>query len=231
MHYQSILIITYGRSGSTLLQGLLNSIEGCLIRGENHLFPFGLFHTFCRIREAKKTPGLDVTHPWYGSHLLSEEIFLKYTRAMVKELLFADVANPESITCYGFKEIRYQQVRDYFTQYLDFMRMIFPNVAFIFNKRNLDDVVKSDWWQERPSEEVRAELLQQENLFDHYHRTHSNTYYISYEEVLAKGKALEGLFAFLGAPYNEQVVNRVLNTPHSLRPNQESVRAMSKITD
>lgn len=33
--FGSVLIITYGRSGSTLLQGILNSIPGYLIRGEN----------------------------------------------------------------------------------------------------------------------------------------------------------------------------------------------------
>lgn len=36
--FGSILVITYGRSGSTLLQGILNSIDGILIRGENHNF-------------------------------------------------------------------------------------------------------------------------------------------------------------------------------------------------
>ena len=40
-----IFIVTYGRSGSTLLQGILNSIPGYLVRGENrqalrHLYAF-----------------------------------------------------------------------------------------------------------------------------------------------------------------------------------------------
>jgi hypothetical protein len=30
-----VFIVTYGRSGSTLLQGVLNSIPGYLVRGEN----------------------------------------------------------------------------------------------------------------------------------------------------------------------------------------------------
>ena len=40
-----VFVMTYGRSGSTLLMGLLNSIPGYLIRGENrhamrHLYDF-----------------------------------------------------------------------------------------------------------------------------------------------------------------------------------------------
>ena len=46
MNYQHVLIITYGRSGSTLLQGLLNSIDGCIVRGENYDACKGLFRTY-----------------------------------------------------------------------------------------------------------------------------------------------------------------------------------------
>ncbi len=38
-----LFIVTYGRSGSTLLQGILNSIPGYLIRGENRA---ALFHLY-----------------------------------------------------------------------------------------------------------------------------------------------------------------------------------------
>jgi hypothetical protein len=33
--FPNIFVVTYGRSGSTLLQGVLNGIPGFLIRGEN----------------------------------------------------------------------------------------------------------------------------------------------------------------------------------------------------
>ena len=40
-----VFVMTYGRSGSTLLMGILNSIPGWLLRGENrhamrHLYDF-----------------------------------------------------------------------------------------------------------------------------------------------------------------------------------------------
>lgn len=36
MKFNHILIITYGRSGSTLLMSLLNTVDGVLIAGENY---------------------------------------------------------------------------------------------------------------------------------------------------------------------------------------------------
>jgi hypothetical protein len=36
--YGSILIVTYGRSSSTLLQGVLNTIDGVRVTGENFEF-------------------------------------------------------------------------------------------------------------------------------------------------------------------------------------------------
>ncbi len=39
---RSVIVITYGRTGSTLLVGLLNSAEKTLIRGENGNFFFNL---------------------------------------------------------------------------------------------------------------------------------------------------------------------------------------------
>ena len=50
MKFDSVLIVTYGRSGSTLLQGILNSIEGCLIRGENDNFCFALYQAHQSIK-------------------------------------------------------------------------------------------------------------------------------------------------------------------------------------
>jgi hypothetical protein len=43
-----LFIVTYGRSGSTLLQGILNSTPGVLIRGENRGISYKL-HEFHRI--------------------------------------------------------------------------------------------------------------------------------------------------------------------------------------
>lgn len=45
-----LFVVTYGRSGSTLVQGLLNSIPGYLIRGENRGVLYRLYQYHSRSR-------------------------------------------------------------------------------------------------------------------------------------------------------------------------------------
>lgn len=73
-----LFVITFGRSGSTLLQGILNSIPGYCIRGENNSTLFQLFNASCMHAEAhwdhgrKKT---DTAHAWFGADLLDPKHF------------------------------------------------------------------------------------------------------------------------------------------------------------
>ena len=46
LKFDYIFIISYGRSGSTLLQGVLNSIDGVLIRGEKVMLDADLAHLY-----------------------------------------------------------------------------------------------------------------------------------------------------------------------------------------
>ena len=66
-----VFVVTYGRSGSTLLMGLLNSIPGFLIRGENwdalhHLFRF---HQTLEDGSRRWEPARlrQRTHPFFGA--------------------------------------------------------------------------------------------------------------------------------------------------------------------
>src|SRR3954464_1127587 len=41
-----VFVVTYGRSGSTLVQGLLNALPGTLVRGENNFYILPLFQAW-----------------------------------------------------------------------------------------------------------------------------------------------------------------------------------------
>ncbi len=63
-----LFVVTYGRSGSTLVGGLLNAIPGYLIRGENddalrHLWQY---HRTLVAAKEKRTGTRSRTHPFYG---------------------------------------------------------------------------------------------------------------------------------------------------------------------
>ena len=72
-----VFVMTYGRSGSTLLMGILNSIPGWLLRGENrhamrHLYEF---HRSGLAERARVDPARasEPTHPWFGIESFPEE--------------------------------------------------------------------------------------------------------------------------------------------------------------
>ena len=228
MKFESILIVTYARSGSTLLQGILNSIDGVLIRGENKNFIQGLYEAYDRLKYTRhfamrgcfrRQNYLDSTRPWYGGDVISIQLFLEYCKNMIRDLLLADRQGDKNIICYGFKEIRYLKLVESgieLADYLNFLNKVFPNVALIFNVRNLDDVVKSVLWRNKESTSTIASLQKLERDFQAYRDTHpENTFWISYEDVISKSDRLKSLFAFLGVEYSETKIDSVLSKPHS----------------
>ncbi len=218
LNFESILIVTYGRSGSTLLQGILNNIDGVLVRGENNNFIYGLYEAYKKLIDTRNHQDISQSNnSWYGAGEINLELFLNDCQQMVINVLLADQKNQKNILCYGFKEIRYfevyQQQKD-IADYLNFLAKIFPKPAFIFNVRNLDYVLKSGWWAKMNRAKSRAELMELETAFHSYKKTHpDHTFIISYEDVVCQSNNFQLLFDFLGAEYPENI-DKILLTPH-----------------
>ena len=93
MNFQSVLIVTYGRSGSTLLQGLLNSIDGCVVRGENHNMVYRLYQAYAALLRSQeevvkaKSDGASPTNPWFGATMLDDKAFVADVAAIVRRQL------------------------------------------------------------------------------------------------------------------------------------------------
>lgn len=227
MNYESLLVVTYGRTGSTLLQGLLNSIDGCLVRGENYGMCQGLYRSYNSMRSSKEHPGEQPTQPWFGCEYLNQDYLIEHSREMLRRVLLGDRASDPSIRCYGFKETRYVNMEaDYLYNYIDFLTKLFPNPAIIFNTRALPDVLNSAWWKEKDESKTLDMLKRTEGVFNRYAKDHKHCYQITYEDVIGKTKVLEDMFGFLGAEYQPSVVDSVLSTPHSYDPTQEHVEEM-----
>lgn len=219
MRFDSILIVTYGRSGSTLLQGVLNSIDGVLVRGENMNFAY---HLFCAHRalvaskeEVRARGSERVESPWYGANELDPEGFLEVCRREIRRQIIGEGAEPG---VYGFKEIRYLEVRADLHPYLAFLGRVFPNPCFVFNTRASDEVCRSAFWLYRDPEGLAAELADANRLFrEAVDRDPARSFLIDYAETTANGSRVEELFAFLGAPYSREAVARVLERTHAGR--------------
>lgn len=226
--YRHVLIVTYGRSGSTLLQGVLNSIDGMLIRGENG----NVFLRFFEI--AEQVASLRSTYPnaftanraWFGISSVSDATVLDGLRMAARSILIGDMVDETTVSCLGFKEIRYDELGERFDAYLDFLQDLFPDCALVFNTRELEATSRSGWWRDGDAGEVRARLAAVNEQFAQYAAGRSNCFSIRYEDVTAKNERLRGLFEFLGAEYDDSRVDAVLSFPHSFGPTRPDVKAL-----
>lgn len=225
-----VFIITYGRSGSTLTQNLLNSLPGYCIRGENsnllyflskaadlckYQGNFVLRRSQLQLPFEERKQGLKSVlgsprDPWYGAELTNPEHFAcSLYDTFCREILHLD----ERVRVGGFKEIRYHHHPEFFYKYLDMMKNIFPNCRFIFQTRNSDQVAKSSWWKKMDPSAVKKILMNSEKMFKHYSTTRDNCHFIRYENYQSNPEeTLEKLFEFLGERFDMNEKLKILST-------------------
>lgn len=241
MNFQSVIIVTYGRSGSTLLQGILNSIPGCLIRGENFNLCEGLFLSYKSYRRTQQEHGSDPTtsdasSPWYGALHMDADQYVADMGAMVRSHLTRGIPAGQQPQCVGFKEIRYLSMElfgnpDSYAEnlhaYLDFLARLLPGLGIVFLTREHAQVVKSAWWKTRSPEAVLGRLAQFESTVREYARNRANCSFIDYADMVRNDEVLASLFKFLGAPYDQAKVAKVLGRRHSYDVKPEAPRPQS----
>ncbi len=209
-----VFVVTYGRSGSTLLQGILTATPGVVIRGENggviqHLFAFHETVTRHRDRLAREDV-LPPSHPWWGVDGYPDATALRDIRT----LLLDTVLRPDADTrLVGFKEIDWPSER--LDQLLAFIRAVFPGARFVLNTRDLEQVAASKWWSRNP--DAMAELTAMEERYvaalsalgdDTWRRVH-------YDDWASDPTRLRGLFDWLGIDFDEVRAREVLEVRHS----------------
>lgn len=208
-------MVTYGRSGSTLLQGILNSIPGYLVRGENGgvLYQLYRFHTTVTAKnEAMDKAGessADPAHPWFGLHDYPVDVALAAQRRLAVETLLRP--GPDTRVT-GFKEVRWDQPD--VVAYVAYLRTLFPDARFLVNTRNLADVARSKWWANRSD---ASEVLEQaeQKLLDLLERLGDAGFRVHYDDYVADPAALGPMFDWLGEPFDVAHVREVMAVRHS----------------
>lgn len=215
-----LFIVTYGRSGSTLLQGILNSEDTIHILGENQDFVYHMYQCFHTLADAKRRYSRPVnkntTHPWYGIDRFSEELLAN----TFSDYLWHQtglIGKPDA-SIRGYKEIRYMFKED-LGEYLNFMRDTFLDSLFVFNFRNLDDVIRSGFWAEHHDRPGMVKLMQRFEavaLAFHAENRHSSVV-VRYDEYVRSPEALKPLYALLGLEFNPAKIEKVLAVPHDYK--------------
>lgn len=208
-----LFIVTYGRSGSTLLQGIISSAPGYLVRGENRAMMDELyaFHRKSVVeRERLARPKrLPPTHPFFGIDDYPDDIALRDIRRLAVETILRPRPDTRVV---GYKEIRWN--RPDLPEYLKFLQDVFPGARFVVNTRDIDAVAQSKWWARRANavEEIKGAeetiLAATEQLGDAAYRVH-------YDDYVDDPTRLRGLFTWLGLEFDEEAVRATMARPHS----------------
>lgn len=217
--FGTCLVVTYGRSGSTLLQGILNTIPGWLIRGENENFPLHLFRMAGAIRtaQAHRFPHETPADPWYGVQEIDLGGVMRDCEALIRNAL-VPLTRRAAVRCYGFKEIRCVYIPGELRTYLDFLHDVLPGLVVIFNFRDIDAVLRSAWWRDADPVQTRALIDAFERAAIGYHvEGRAPSLIVRYEELTRRGAALRGLFDFLGETMDDALLDEVFRTTHSTR--------------
>lgn len=218
--YRYVFVVTYGRSGSTLLMGLLNTIPGYRIRGENLNALYRLYQADAAVSQAHRKhggPGSRVpSNAWYGAASWRTDTF----RATLLDSFIRNVLCPEpGDRVLGFKEVRYthDHMQD-LSDYLDFLRTAFPECRIVFNHRVPDDVAKSAWWANTPRALERLKAADERLRAIPGDDRH---FHFDFDAIDDSLDNIRELFAWLGEPMDEEKVRRTLATRHSYAPSSD----------
>jgi len=219
--FDRVFVVTYGRSGSTLLQGLLNAIPGYRIYGENAGFLFKLQESYEALLSAHShlaNPKNDnESQPWFGSSRFDEEFVTLEFRRFVNKMLFQPYVD-RAYRVFGFKEIRFNEIgHEKIDKYLKFVKTLFPKAAVIFNTRNIGDVLKSGWWRSNYWAGLPKQLSDFHEFCDRFSKENPDySIHITYDElILPDRKEVYRLFDFLGESLGDDELERVFRGNHS----------------
>lgn len=206
-----VFVVTYGRSGSTLVQTLLQSINGYFIRGENANSLLPLFRSASRIATARAKHGcreIEQKGPWYGINRVDPD---RYAKKLIDVFVDEILQPPEDARVIGFKEIRVHEANgSEFERYLDFIATHLAPAKFIFNKRNWEDVAKSGWWKNCDADMVKEIVEEADDLYAQYVEKHPEHCFVAqYEDYVGKPDYWRAMFEFLGEAYDPVTVQKL----------------------
>lgn len=208
-----LFVLTYGRSGSTLLQGILSATPGVVVRGENggvlaQLFAFHDTLSRHKSRLARPQP-LPPSHPWWGIDGYPDGTALRDLRLLMLDTVLRPAPDTRVI---GFKEIDWPAER--LPEVLAFLRAVFPGARVVLNTRDLTHVAQSKWWARRP--DALGELQAMEARYvEAADSLGEASYRVHYDDWVADPTVLRGLFDWLGEPFDEQRIRAVMDVRHS----------------
>ncbi len=213
-----ILICATGRSASTTLQRIINTIPDSNITGEKHGAIEDLLLCYKNIKKTNEfTPKInqDSVHSteffnyqqiidynikpaWYNCYHFED------VKENIKKSIVSILSNNNEFSILGYKEIRWKDKIELLNEFVE----LFPNTKIIIHLRDdLENQIKSGWWSQDSNS---LNTLEENNeQFIEYTRSHNNCY-LSYMKDLFSINKMEKMFMYLEEPFNEIEYQKIL---------------------
>jgi hypothetical protein len=227
-----VFVVTYGRSGSTLTQGLLNALPGTLVRGENNMFMLPFFRSWAGVREFQEKNNDNAINngsrsAFYGLDEIDPEDFVQASRALTLQALYGS-ADRSKVKVLGYKEVLWHRIkRDEVEEFFGWFEQIFPGASYVLNQRDHESVRKSGFWQNQEEQRVMRTLRRVEDMQQFLRETRPDrTHDVRYERITSedqsvKDKELRGLAEFVVGSCDDKVLKNMHDTlgqGHGPRP-------------
>lgn len=158
-HHRYVFVVTYGRSGSTLLQGFLNALPRTVVRGENGLYVLSLYRALADVRAFRARHdghgGKSPTSAFYGVRRIRARFFWRAMNDIVSASVLGSI-DPSTVDVIGFKEVLWHRVEpEEVAGFFDAMDHAFPGVRYVLNTRATAEVLGSGFWRRTDQDEAR----------------------------------------------------------------------------
>jgi hypothetical protein len=212
-----VLICATGRSGSTTMQRILNTIPNSNICGENFGAINSLLEFYRRIKNSsvKNIPGhfrpasyeeiiqQNIKPAWYNSYNYQQIVQL------IKITIINMFKNSDKTNVWGFKEIRYDAGN---IGYIKDFKELFPQTKVIIQIReNIEAQSKSGWFKDDKKNSVQFLTKTNDELINFYKNNKDFCYLNTFEKMFNMNN-LKNLFKFIGFEnsFNEAQINEIL---------------------
>lgn len=144
-----------GRSGSTLVQGLLNLLPSTVVRGESRFFVHKLFEAHEALAATKESHGRwpgsssNATGAWFGAEEIEPDVALRAMSSLALIQLRGGLPSVENGGPHtiGFKEIRWSDLApESSDRFAGFLNSAFGRVGWVLHDRDIASIRQSGWW-------------------------------------------------------------------------------------
>ena len=217
MNDNIILICATGRSGSTTMQRIINTIPNSNICGENWGAIISLLEFYRRVKNTtfNYTPGhltpckydhlikKNIKPSWYNSYNYNQIVHL------IKIMIINMFKNSDETNLWGFKEIRYDSGN---INYIKDFKELFPQTKVIIHVRENIQAQSRSGWFKKDKNAIPFLFKTTRELIDFSAQNKEWCFYSSFEKMFDKNH-LKKMFTFIdcGEKYNEKIVEEILN--------------------